>query len=321
MIRYILRRFINIVPLLLGITLLSFGIMKLAPGDFLSQMALNPLISRETIEILRRQFGLDQPWPIQYLKWLWGIIHFDFGYSFTYRISVATLIIERVLNTLLLTTAAAFLSWFLALLLGVYTALWRKSLFDQILSFFSFATISVPTFFLALLGVFFAAITGWLPTGGAMSFNYQTLSSLEKVWDRLYHLILPATVLGIAGFGGLFRITRSYFLEMMRQPFVITAKAKGLPSTTVTWRHIFPNAINPLITLLGFQIAGLLSGAAFTEIIFAWPGLGRLILEAVMSQDLYLVMGSLLMGAILLILGNLFADILLATIDPRIKLR
>lgn len=309
------------IPLLFGITLLSFGIMKLAPGDFLSQMALNPLISPETIELLRKQFGLDRPWPIQYLKWLWGIIHFDFGYSFTYRVPVATLITDRVLNTLLLTSTAALLSWFLALLLGVYTALFRKSIFDQILSFFSFTTISVPTFFLALLGVFFAARTGWLPTGGAMSFNFGTMSPLEKVWDRLYHLILPATILGIVGFGGIFRITRSYFLEMMRQPFVTTARAKGLPSAVVTWKHIFPNAINPLITLLGFQIAGLLSGAAFTEIIFSWPGLGRLILEAVMSQDLYLVMGSLFMGSILLILGNLIADILLASLDPRIKLR
>lgn len=309
------------IPLLFGITFLSFGIMKLAPGDFLSQMALNPLISSETIELMRKQFGLDQPWPIQYLKWLWGIIHFDFGYSFTYRVPVATLITERVLNTLLLTSTAAILAWLLALPLGVYTALWRKSLFDQILSFFSFATISVPTFFLALLGVFFAAKTGWFPTGGAISINYAALSPFDKLCDRFHHLILPAMVLGIGGLGSLLRIVRTNFLEMMRQPFIMTAKAKGLHSNTVTWRHIFPNAINPLITLLGFEIAGLLSGAAFTEIIFAWPGLGRLILEAVMSQDLYLVMGSLFMGAILLVLGNLSADILLATIDPRIKLR
>lgn len=309
------------IPLLLGITLLSFGMMKLAPGDFLSQMSLNPEVSSETIELMRRQFGLDQPWPIQYLKWLWGIIHLDFGYSFKYRVPVSILIIDRVLNTLLLTTTAALFAWLLALPLGVYTALRRKSLFDQILSFFSFATISIPTFFLALLGVFFAAKTGLFPTGGVMGINYGVLNPFDKFWDRLYHLILPALVLVIVSFGTLLRLMRSNFLEMMRQPFVMTAKAKGLPSIAVTWRHIFPNAINPLITLLGFEIAGLLSGAAFTEIIFAWPGLGRLILEAVMSQDLYLVMGSLFMGAILLILGNLIADILLATTDPRIKLR
>lgn len=309
------------IPVLLGVTILSFVIMKLAPGDFLSQMKLNPQISPETIEIMRRQFGLDQPWPIQYLKWLWGIIHFDFGYSFTYRVSVTTLITERVLNTLLLTTTAALFAWLIAIPLGVYSALWRRSLFDQILSFFSFSTISIPTFFLALLGVFFAAKTGWFPTGGVMSIDYTALSPFEKILDRIHHLVLPATVLGIVGLGSLLRIMRSNFLEMMRQPYVMTAKAKGLSSTAVTWRHIFPNAINPLITLLGFEIAGLLGGAAFTEIIFAWPGLGRLILEAVMSQDLYLVMGSLLMGSILLITGNLLADILLATLDPRIKLR
>lgn len=321
MIRYILRRLINVIPVLFGITLLSFIIIKLAPGDFLSEMKLNPQVSPETIEIMRRQFGLDQPWPIQYLKWLWGILHLDFGYSFSYRVPVATLIAERVLNTLLLTTTAAFLSWLIALPLGVYSALKRKSLFDQAVSFLSFITISTPTFFLALLAVFFAAKTGWFPTGGVMSIDYTSLSPTEKFLDRLYHLILPASVLVIVGLGGLLRLMRSNFLEQMRQPFIMTARAKGLPSIAVNWKHIFPNAINPFITLLGLEIASLLGGAAFTEIIFAWPGLGRLILEAVMRQDLYLVMGSLLMGSILLILGNLMADILLATIDPRIKLR
>lgn len=309
------------IPLLLGITFLSFSIMKLAPGDFLSQMALNPLISHETIEMMRKQFGLDQPWPVQYFKWLWGIIHFDFGYSFTYRVAVSHLITERVLNTLLLTTAAALFAWLIAIPLGVYTALSRRSWFDQILSFLSFASISMPTFFLALLGVFFAAKTGWFPTGGVMSINYESSGFLERLLDRLHHLILPVIVLGVGSLGALLRIMRSNFLETMRQPFTITARAKGLSERAVTWRHIFPNAINPLITLLGFEIAGLLGGAAFTEIIFAWPGLGRLILEAVMSQDLYLVMGSLFMGSMLLILGNLIADILLATIDPRIRLR
>lgn len=309
------------VPLLLGITILSFGIMKLAPGDFLSQMSLNPLISRETVELMRKQFGLDQPWPVQYLKWLWGIIHFDFGYSFTYRVPVSGLIIERVANTLLLSVTAALISWLIAIPLGVYTAIYRRSLFDHILSFFSFATISVPTFFLALLGIFLAAQTGWFPTGGAVGIDYNTLGPVGRLVDRMHHLILPASILGIASLGALVRFMRSNFLEMMNQPFILTARAKGLQSSAVTWRHVFPNAINPLITLLGFEIAGLLSGAAFTEIIFAWPGLGRLILEAVMSQDLYLVMGSLFMGSILLILGNLIADIMLAALDPRIKLR
>jgi peptide/nickel transport system permease protein len=309
------------IPVLFGITLLSFVIMKAAPGDFLSQMKLNPQVSPETIELMRRQFGLDQPLYVQYLKWLWGIVHLDFGYSFTYRVPVATLITERVLNTLLLTITAALLSWIIALPLGVYTAIKRKSLFDQIVSFLSFATLSTPTFVLALLGVFFAARTGWFPTGGVMSIDYTSLGPGEKFLDKLHHLMLPAMVLGVVGLGGLLRLMRSNFLDKMGQPFIMTAKAKGLPSVAVTWKHIFPNAINPLITILGFEIAGLLGGAAFTEIIFAWPGLGRLILEAVMSQDLYLVMGSLFMGSVLLILGNLFADILLATVDPRIKLR
>src|SRR4030067_377818 len=320
MINYILRRLFNMIPLLLGVTVLSFGIMKLAPGDFLTTMALNPQIAPETIDLMRRQFGLDQPWYIQYWKWLIGILQFDFGYSFTYRVPVSTLILERVGNTLILSIGAAFISWSVALPLGVYSALYQNTRFDRIASFFSFTTISVPSFFLSLLGIFIAAKTGWCPNGGTVSANYNSPDLLGKIFDRLHHLILPVLVLGFIGTGSPVRQMRSNFLEVMRQPYATTARAKGLPESLVIWKHIFPNAVNPLITLLGFEIASLLSGAALTEIVFSWPGLGRLILEAVMSYDLYLVMGSLFMGTILLIMGNLIADILLAFMDPRIKL-
>ncbi|MEK6680432.1 MAG: ABC transporter permease, partial [Nitrospirota bacterium] len=160
----------------------------------------------------------------------------------------------------------------------------------------------------------------WFPTGGAVSYNYSALGTWERLLDRIHHLILPVFVLGFIGIGSLIRQMRSNFIEVMRQPYATTARAKGLPEQLVVWKHIFPNAINPLITLLGFEVASLLSGAALTEIVFSWPGLGRLMLEAVTSYDLYLVMGSLFMGTILLIIGNLIADILLAFMDPRIKL-
>lgn len=308
------------IPLLFGVTIISFIIIKLAPGDFLTMMSLNPQIAPETIELMRRQFGLDQPWYVQYLKWLTGILRFDFGYSFTYRIPVSTLILERVANTLILAVCAAFVSWIAAVALGVYSAIHQNGKFDKIISFFSYTTLSVPSFFLALLGIFIAAKTGWFPTGGAVSYNYSALGAWERLLDRIHHLILPVFVLGFIGIGSLIRQMRSNFIEVMRQPYATTARAKGLPEQLVVWKHIFPNAINPLITLLGFEIASLLSGAALTEIVFSWPGLGRLMLEAVTSYDLYLVMGSLFMGTILLIIGNLIADILLAFMDPRIKL-
>ncbi len=308
------------IPILFGVTIISFIIIKLAPGDFLTMMALNPQIAPETIELMRRQFGLDQPWYVQYLKWLTGILRFDFGYSFTYRIPVSTLILERVANTLILAVCAAFVSWVAAVALGVYSAIHQNSRFDKIISFFSYTTLSVPSFFLALLGIFIAAKTGWFPTGGAVSYNYSSLGAWESLLDRMHHLILPVFVLSFIGIGSLIRQMRSNFIEVMRQPYATTARAKGLPEQLVVWKHIFPNAINPLITLLGFEIASLLSGAALTEIVFSWPGLGRLMLEAVTSYDLYLVMGSLFMGTILLIIGNLIADILLAFMDPRIKL-
>ncbi len=318
--RYLLRRLLHVIPLLGGIALLSFGLLKLAPGDFLTQMALNPEIAPETIDLMRRQFGLDQPWYVQFGKWIWGMVRGDLGYSFTYRIPVAQLIADRVVNTLILSLAAALTAWLIAIPLGVWAALRQGSWVDDAISFFAFATISVPSFFLALLGLFLAAGTGWFPTGGTVGVGYASLDAWGRLLDRLHHLALPALILGIAGLGGLLRVMRGSMLETLRQPYVAVARAKGLPPRTVTWRHVFPNAMNPLVTLLGFEIAALLSGAAFTEIIFAWPGLGRLILEAVMSQDLYLVMGSLLMGSVLLITGNLLADLLLARIDPRIKL-
>jgi len=302
-------------------TFISFLIIQLAPGDYFTRMSMNPEVSRETIARLRQEFALDKPLIIQYLRWLFNICHLNFGISFTYHIPVISLIKGRLLNTLTLSISVMILTWFIAIPLGIFAALKENRAPDRLLSGLAFAGISLPSFFLALLLLYFAAKTGWFPIGGATSIHYEEFCAFGKFADRIHHLLLPALVLVICSFGGLFRIMRGNFLENLRASYVTAGRAKGLSERKIIYKHILRNSINPLITIFGYELSGLLSGVALVEIILSWPGLGRLMLEAVMSQDLYVVMASLLVGGFLLILGNLIADILLAFADPRIRYR
>lgn len=319
MISYILRRLLHLFPLLIGITLLSFFIIQLAPGDYFDQLKLNPQISHQIIEQLRAQFGLDKPIYIQYWRWLKGVLKGDLGYSFTYRTKVSTLIASRLINTLILSISAMILSWSIAIPIGIFCAVKQYSWIDKLFSFLAYLGMSMPTFFLAFLLLYLAALTGWLPTGGMVAPYHDSLTWFGKIVDYLHHLIIPASVLGVASIASLSRIMRGSMLETLRAQFIIAARAKGLKERIVIYKHAFRNSINPLITIFGYQLPDLLSGAALTEIIVAWPGLGRLMLEAVMSQDIFLIMGDLLIGGALLILGNLLADLLLAISDPRIR--
>ncbi|NQS89201.1 ABC transporter permease [Patescibacteria group bacterium] len=319
MLRYIVRRFLHIIPLLIGISLISFFIIQLAPGDFLTQQALNPQVSAERIAQERARFGLDKPIYLQYLLWLKNILRLDFGYSFAYRVPVFTLIKSKLYNTFILSLSAMIFTWVLSIPLGIISAVKQYSWLDKSISIFAFLGLAIPNFFFALLLLYMAMKTGWFPVGGMYSINYESLSLLAKIWNRIYHLILPTIVLGTAGMAGLVRQMRGNLLDYLKEDFIITARAKGLSERVVILKHAVRNAINPLITLFGFALPGLLSGAALTEIVMSWPGLGRLMLEAVLKMDLYLVMGSLMMGAVLLILGNLVADLMLAWVDPRIR--
>ncbi len=309
------------IPLLLGITFISFVVINLAPGDYLSSLKLNPQISPETIERLKQAYGLDKPLIVQYFQWLWNALQFNLGYSFTYNVPVIELIKERVPNTLFLSITSGILAWGLAVPLGILAALYPNRWIDKFIQLFSFTFMSIPNFFLAFLFLFIAVKTGWFPTGGATSPNYEALSFWEKILDRLWHVSLPAFVLAIGSLAGLVRLVRSAMIEALNSEYVMFAKAKGLSKRDIVFKHALRNALNPFITLLGFEIANLLSGAALVEIIVNWPGMGMLMLEAVLSQDLYLVMGGLYIGAIMLIIGNLIADILLAKLDPRIRQR
>ncbi len=318
---YILKRLIQMVPLLIGITFLSFIIIQLAPGDYLDKLKMNPQISKETLEKLKQSYGLDQPIIVQYIKWLINALKFDLGYSFSYHAPVLDIIKERVGNTLFLSITSAILAWGLAIPLGIFAALRPNTIVDKFIQLFSFTFMSIPNFFLAFLMLFLAVKTGILPTGGATSPNYDELSFWGKIADRLWHVSLPAFVLAIGSLAGLVRLVRSTMMESLNAEYTLFARAKGLPERQVVIKHALRNALNPFITLLGFEIASLLSGSALVEIIVNWPGMGMLMLDAVLSQDLYLVMGGLYIGAIMLIIGNLIADILLAKLDPRVRQR
>jgi len=308
------------IPLVLGITLVSFFIMHLAPGDFLTQMQLNPNVKPGTVERLRRDFGLNRPAYIQYLYWLRNIFEGNFGYSFSYKQPVFHLISQFLLATLLLAVTTLVFSWAISVPMGVYAARHQNGFIDRLMSIIAFSGISLPGFFVALLAMLWAQKTGWLPIGGMESPNYDALSPVGKVLDIAEHLVLPTFVLGTRELAGTMRQMRGNLLDVMNENFIVAARARGLKESVVVWRHGVRNAMNPLITLFGFDLSGLLAGAALVEYVMNWPGLGRLLLSAVLSHDLYLVMGSFIMGAVLLILGNLVADILLAVTDPRIKL-
>lgn len=317
---FLLRRLLSLVPLLMGVTLIAFLLIYLAPGDFLSQMAENPTISPETIDTMRTKFGLDQPWYVQYFLWLKNVFfHLDFGESFAYRQPVFSVIIPRLGNTLILAVTAAIIAWGLAIPLGIISAVRQYSWVDKSASLFAFIGLSIPELFFALLMMYFAATTGWFPVGGMRSLDFNELSFGGKLLDLAHHLVLPALVLGTVPTAGRMRQMRANLLDVLRLDYVTTARAKGLDEHTVIYKHAVRNAINPLITLFGFTIASLLSGSFIVEIVMAWPGLGTLTLDALLKQDLYLVMGSVVIAATMLVLGNLIADILLVIADPRIK--
>ena len=319
---YLVKRLSQALLTLLLASALSFFIIQLAPGDFLDTLRQNPKISPETIEAYKQQFGLDRSPIEQYFLWLWGIVtRGDFGRSFVYQRSVSSLLWERIGATLLLAIASLIITWAIAIPLGIIAAVKQNNSVDRLLQVISYTGQGFPSFITALLLLILAQNTSPLfPVGDMTSINHADLNPLGKFLDIGWHMILPTLALSVTSFAGLQRITRGELLDVLRQDYIQTARAKGLPENRVIYVHALRNAFNPLITLLGFELASLLSGAFIAEFFFNWPGLGRLILQAVLAQDLYLVMASLVMGAVMLIVGNLIADLLLKVVDPRIRL-
>ncbi len=317
---YILKRILQSIPLLIIVSLISFFIIRLSPVDPLAELRLNPSVSKETLQKETERLGLDKPIIVQYGKWAKSFVKGDLGITSNGE-QVSTKLKERIPNTLLLAVVVIFMTWIVGVPLGVLAALRWKSKTDRILTVLTSIGMAIPSFFFAVLLLLFAVKTGWFPVGGLTSSNFSEMSFGGKFWDLAHHLVLPVTVLFTISLAGLQRQMRANLLDVLDSDYVKFAKAKGLSEFKVVYKHALRNAINPMITLLGFEFAGLLSGAALTEYVFQYPGLGRLILEAVLRSDINLVMASLMMGAIMLILGNLIADILLIITDPRIRVK
>jgi peptide/nickel transport system permease protein len=318
MARFLVRRLFLMIPLIVGITFISFCAMSLVPGNFVTNLAMDPRIPPAVIKQMEREFGLDQPLMVRYLRWLWEVVHLNLGVSLAYRVSVTGLIESRAFNTAILSLASMFLSWAIAIPIGIIVAVRQNSILDRGLSFASFLGMSVPAFFLAFLAMDFALWSGWFPVGSSFSPDYAALDAWSKIADRINHLILPALVLGLAGMASLMRLMRSQILEIKNSEFVRTARAKGLPEHTVIYKHVLRNALNPFVTMAGYGLADLLGGAALVESVMNLQGLGLLLLNAVRSLDVPLVMGSVLMGTVLLLVGNLLADVALVAVDPRV---
>lgn len=320
--KYIFVRVLQMIPTLLGISLIGFIIVQIAPGDFATPYRLNPQFSAESIARLEQKYGFDKPLPVQYFRWLRNALQLDFGESTMQAgVKVFDLIATRVMVTLKLSLLVMFVTWLVSIPLGIYCAMRQYTFSDKVFSVIAFIGMSIPTFFMAFLLLMLAASVEWLPPGGLRSADYQQLSSWGRILDYLWHMTIPAAVMVLSGVAGLMRIMRGNVLEVKRAQFVVTARAKGLSGRKVIFKHILRNAINPMITIFGYELSALLSGVGLTEAVLAYPGLGELMLRGVLQQDLFLVMGGLMMSSLLLLIGNLIADILLAIADPRIAVR
>jgi peptide/nickel transport system permease protein len=317
--RYLAGRLMQTVFLLVGVSFLTFLFSSLAPGNYLDEMRLNPQISSETLASLRAQYQLDQPLPVRYTRWAVSLARGELGYSFAYNSPVAPLLRVRARNTLLLTVTATLIAWALALPLGVWSAETLGRLPDRALSLVTALLLAIPDLVLALGLLILAARSGRLPTGGFVSVNFETLSLFEKLRDLASHMALPATALVLTTLPVLLRHVRAAVAEVLDAPFLRAAAAHGIPRRKLLYGYALRAAAHPLISLFGFSVGTLLSGSLLVEIVMSWPGLGPLLLEAILARDLYVVIGAVLFSMVFLVMGNFLADVLLYWADPRIR--
>lgn len=316
MLPYIIKRLLQAIPLLIGVSIIGFAMMHLAPGGPLAVYTLNPTITAQDIERIKHIFGLDQPIHIQYLKWAYGIFTGNWGFTFFGGRPVLQVILERFPATFLLMGSAMSLAILIGMLIGILGAVRRYSIFDYLATTGAMVALSFPTFWFGLMTIFiFSLKLGWLPSGGMY-----TLGGEEDILDLFRHLLLPTMVLALVLVAQWSRYSRSSFLEVIHQDYIRTAKSKGLSGGRVLLRHAFPNAVAPLIALAGIQLPWLFSGALVTETIFGWPGMGRLFVDALTMKEYPVLMGMIMITAMFVIIGNLVADVINALIDPRIRL-
>jgi peptide/nickel transport system permease protein len=316
---YLVRRLLHSAFLFLAVSLLIFALLAIAPGDFFTEMRLNPAVSAGSVEQLRLQRELDRPLPVRYLHWLAAVLHGDWGESLAYQVAVWPLLRVRAFNTLLLTVSAMVVSWLMALALGIWVAISPGRALDRIVMFATSSLQGVPDIMISLLLLTWAVRSHLLPAGGMASLDYESFGTLGRMGDTLRHLLLPLTALVIVALPALLRHVRASMIDALAAQSVRTAQAAGVRSARIVLRHALPLASNPLISLLGLSIAGLLSGSLLIEWIMGWPGLGPLLLEAILARDVYVVIGAVMLSTIFLVLGNLFADMLLVAADPRMR--
>jgi peptide/nickel transport system permease protein len=322
MLKYTLARLLMMVPAFIGITVVSFLVMHLAPGDPTAKLTdLNPKASATYRERLRELYGLDKPIYVQYLNWVGGLVRLDLGRSFALdRRLVLDKITERLPVTLAMNLVSMAIILLVSLPLGLVAAVRAGGAFDKATTVIVFICFAAPSFWLALLSMqLFGLKLHWLPISGLTSLNYQELSSFDRFLDLSRHLALPILISSLTSLASISRYLRSNMLEIIRQDFLTTARAKGLSERVVFWKHAFRNALIPVITILGLSVPGLVAGSVIMETTFAIPGLGLLFYEATIMFDYPVVMGALVMGAVLTLLGNLLADLGYALADPRIR--
>jgi len=310
-----------IIPLLIGISIITFAIVHLTPGTPEDMLLTGDAhIDAQAKARFRSLYGLDKPLHLQYFNWLKRIFLLNFGNSFKDGRKVISKILERLPATLLLNILSLIAIFLVALPIGILSAVKQNSLFDKGMTVFVFLGFSIPTFWLALLLMFlFGVKLGLLPISGMVSINFDTFSLAGGILDIIKHLILPVFVSAFGGLAYLSRYARASMLEVIRQDYIRTARAKGLPEQQVIFKHALRNALIPVVTLLGLSLPALIGGGFIFETIFAWPGMGRLGYEAIMSRDYPVIMGVGIMVALLTLLGNLLADITYAYVDPRIR--
>jgi peptide/nickel transport system permease protein len=317
--RWLARRALQSLLLLAGVSALSFVLAELAPGDFFEEMRLDPRISPSTLQALRARHGLDRPLPERYARWAVSLARGELGYSFAYGSPVGPLMWPRARNTLLLTTTATAAAWMLAVPLGVWWSIRRSAAVRQGLAGSMALLLALPDVVVALALLLLAVRTGWFPAGGMVSLGHDQMSWAARVADVVWHLALPVLALVAGVLPVLTRHVHASMAAVLEAPFVRAARARGLSEARVLFRHALPVAANPLLSLFGLSLASLLSMSLIVEVVMSWPGLGPLLLEAILARDFYLVLGPVLASCGFLVGGNLLADVALLAADPRIR--
>ena len=324
---HVLKRVFQSIPLLLGIATILFAVMHLAPGDPIEMylqkrgaVGSGRQFDPQLEQLIRHKYGLDRPLPVQYVVWLRNLAHGDLGESFQYHRPVSSLIAERLPYTLQLTFLALVLGAIIGIAIGVASAVKQYSALDKVVSLGSLIVYSIPEFWVAVMFILLFAVTlRWFPISQTRSLDYLLYPTSTRLFDRLWHLVLPVTVLAFGSAAGTARYMRSELLGVLSEEYVIAARARGLPERRVVLRHALRNALMPIVTIYGLSLPFLVGGAAVVEKTFAWPGMGALAVDAVGARDYPVIMATSMIAAVLVVAGNLLADVLYAVVDPRVS--